>query len=134
MNSACFMLIAFILMVSCEIKQGDLNKSLRWESDHEVILIYVKGYKPDTSRYDLIKKELDTRIAAKLEAAKLGEPIENVDTNQKDLLFMVPKEYQKALEIIIKETRLSGNIKKFVVFEREYVSETEWTDKQIYSE
>ena len=134
MNPTCSILLAVILMASCDPKQGSLNKSLGWESDHEVKLIYVTGNDPDTVGYTLYKKELDERISAKLEAAHLGESVEKEDTHQADLLFMVPGDYQKALGTIIKETRLYGKLKKFEVFEREYVSETEWIDKLLYAE
>jgi len=134
MKLTFFILFAFNFMISCEPKQWNLNKSLGWESEHELKLLYVKLDKPDTAGYADIKKELDTKIAEKLEAAHLGGVAEKEAAGQTDAIFMVPKEYQKALEIIIKETRLSGYIKKFRIFEREYVSETEWVDKQIYED
>ncbi len=134
MKPIFFLLLLFSLLLSCEPKKWNLNKSLGWESEHELKLLYVKLDKPDTTGYKDIKKELDTKIAEKLEAAHLGGVAEKEAAGQTDAIFMVPKEYQKALEIIIKETRLSGYIKKFRIFEREYVSETEWVDKQIHEE
>jgi hypothetical protein len=134
MKLTFFILFAFNFMISCEPKQWNLNKSLGWESNHEVKLLYVKGDIPDTTGYATTKNELDTKIAAKLEAAHLGESAEDDATGQTDALFVVPKQYEKALEIIIRETRSFGRIKKFQVYEREYISETKWDDKQIYSE
>ena len=134
MKLSLLILLIFSWVVSCEPKQWKLNKSLGWESDHELKLLYVKWEMPDTTGYAILKKELDTKIATKLEAAHLGGIAEKDVAGQADLLFVVPKEYGNALDIIIKETRLSGNIKKFGVFEREYISDSEWVDKQIHAE
>jgi hypothetical protein len=136
MTKALAILLSTFLLIACETKQWNLNKSIGWESinpeDYTVLFVRWDSGTIDLNQLNA-KKQFDNRILEKLISSKLGDPAENDERTEIDMHFLVEKKYKKALRVIISFATTDNTARRLTVYQRHYDSFGKWYDKPIHS-
>ncbi len=126
-----------MLLFACQGKQSgqwNLNKAIGWEpgspSNYAILFLTLDSTLADSMVISR-KKELDKAIIETLRQQNLGDQAENDEPTEADLHFLVPKNYERALNVIlsvVKDYNLQQHIK---VYRRDYDDSGKWTDKVV---
>jgi hypothetical protein len=133
-----FLIILFIS--ACTERESrtprNLNQAIGWEKNNpeKYSIIYIKLNSIDSiSNQTIRKKQLDEAILSSLEKSKLGTEAENDLPSENDYHFVVGKDHHKAILKILEVAKYQGLQDHITVYRRDYQSETNWTDKIIYT-
>lgn len=135
-KSLTIFLITFLL-TACKIKQWNLNQSVGWKSEtpNDYTVLFIKWNQTvfDSTQISL-KKKLDEAVLKELKSKLLGEQAENDDPAERDLLFVVSRDYKKALAVILSVTETFDLKQKVTAYQRDYKSFDKWVDRILYPE
>jgi hypothetical protein len=123
--------MSIIGIFSCHTGQWNLNKTIGFRSNQDFTIVFARLN--EKNAYDSIQKRwLDTALLNTLREKKLGELAENDGEQERDMHFVVKKDYKNALRNITAVIQQRGWERKVQVIERIYRSDTLWSDKIIY--
>ena len=141
MTRPLLIFLSILLLTSCLIKQRtkqwNLNDTLGWESlnPEDITILFIKlSQSPANSDHIANKRKLDEAILRELKTNRIGDQAENDEQSETDLHFIILKDYQKAVSIILSVAmtyNMDGQIK---VYKREYQPNDKWADKVVYPE
>ena len=124
-----------LLLIACETKQWNLNQTIGWKSENpnDFSVLYVKWNRTTSDSSHLInKKKFDEAILKELKAKRLGNQAENDEKTETDIHFVVPKEYQNVIAIILSVAKTNDIEQNITVYRRDYKSYDKWTDVVVF--
>ena len=108
---------------------------MEWEkidpNDFIVINIHWTKNKKDSSDLQF-KREFDEAVLVEFQSEKLGDQAGNDVETETDYNFIVQRNYQPALNAIVKIAGEYKIEKDIIVHQREYTDGTSWVDKTLY--
>jgi hypothetical protein len=133
-----FLIFSIVMfLTSCKNKQWNLNQTIDWKSVNpkNFTVLFVKWNEIATNAKGIKdKKNFDEAAIKELKIKKLDDQAENDDESETDLHFIVKKDYQKALAVILSVAKKYQIEQPIKVYQREYRSFDKWTDKIVYPE
>jgi uncharacterized protein YpbB len=122
-------------MTKQETKQWNLNQTVGWKSanpdDFAVLFIKTNEF-PATSNQIADKRKFDEAVLQELKTNRIGDQAENDEQSETNFLFIVSKDYQKAIAAILSVAKTYNMEQEITVYKRDYQSYDKWTDKIVY--
>lgn len=111
-----------------------MNKSIGWDSgDTQFNILYTKlATNPKDSSLQTRKAQLDSAILKYLEINQLGEQVENEDSTETNMHFVIVKNYDKTIDSIVTIAEMKNMARDIDLVERVYKSFNSWADKTVY--
>jgi hypothetical protein len=139
MTQRLLIFLTVLLLIACETKQKrgqwNLNETLGWEPGNpdDFTVLFVKWNRIDGSSDHISdKKKFDEAVLKELQAKGIGNRAENDEKTETDLHFVVSKDYQKAIVIILSLAKTYSVEQQITVYQRDYQDLDKWTDKKVY--
>lgn len=123
------------------VKQWNLNKSIGWKSDNEILagkkILFVQLQFNSSDRVIIISDELETlekAIDANLQRKNMGKLLtsEQIESNY-TMLFLV-NDYVPTVQVIKDTVETTGLAESFLIAKRIYKTNWNWKYKILYPE
>ena len=123
----------------CQIEYGtgqwNLNKSLAWKNKNllDYTTLFIKFSEENADSSVLVnKKKLNAAIAEELLKNGLGDPVEYDISKETEMHFVVSKDYERALKVILSIVDTIDLKQKVIIYQRDYKTYRNWVDIVIY--
>ena len=139
MKKLLFIILIAFLVNGCEIEYGtgqwNLNKSLGWKSKNllDYTTLFIKFSEENADSSVLVnKKKLNAAIAEELLKNGLGDPVEYDISKETEMHFVVSKDYERALKVILSIVDTIDLKQKVIIYQRDCKTYRNWVDIVIY--
>ena len=118
-----------------ETKQWNLNQTVGWNGanpDDFTVLFIKSNQMSATSNHIAGKRKFDEAVLQELKTNRIGDQAEKDEQGETDFHFIVSKDYQKAIAVILSVAKNYNIEQHITVYKRDYQSYDKWADKVVY--
>jgi hypothetical protein len=120
-----------LCLLGCGTKQWNINQTIGWDSNSNLSYLFVI-FDTSVSHNKAKIEDIDKKVLSVLEQKGQGEITEQDSLNGIRPIYVVSKDYKRAVKTISEVLKSEGFLDEFTVVKRTYTSSTAWSDQVVF--